>query len=189
MTTIRQLACLAAMCAALALARPAPALAQLNSNEATATLTAVLPESLTVTLLPGATAFALTSGSAVNAATLTLSATTSWTLALSRTDLTLYGYFSSSGAALAHTFVTNTVDIPSSRVEVSVNGGALTAFDQTVAFGAANAGRQLWTQAVGALTASGTRTDTLDLNINLSGLAMPADTYTGTLRIRAQATP
>ena len=39
------------------------------------------------------------------------------------------------------------------------------------------------------LTASGQRTDTLGLNINLSGYVLPADTYTGTLRIRAQATP
>jgi len=36
---------------------------------------------------------------------------------------------------------------------------------------------------------SGQRTDTLALNINLNGYALPADTYVGLLRIRAQATP
>lgn len=70
-----------------------------------------------------------------------------------------------------------------------MNGGANAAFDQTVAFGAVAAGRQLFTQAVTILTANGSRTDTLGLNINLSGYNLPADTYTGTLRIRAQATP
>ena len=166
-----------------------PAEAQLNSNEATATLTAVLAESLTVTLLPSAVGFTLSSGSASNPGGLTIAATTTWTLAATRTNLALYGYFSSASAALVHTSPANSTDIPSSRVEVSVNGAANAAFDQTVAFGAASAGRQLFSQAITLLTASGTRTDTLALNINLSGSALPADTYTGTLRIRAQATP
>lgn len=167
----------------------APASAQLNSSEAAATLTAVLPESVSVSLLPNAVGFTLEGGSDTNAGNVTIAATTSWTLAVARTDLTLYGYFSSASAALVHTFLTNTVDIPSSRVEVSVNGGAKAAFDQTVAFGAAGAGRELFTQTVSVLTASGSRTDTLALNINLDSYNLPADTYVGTLRIRAQATP
>lgn len=71
----------------------APARAQQNSNEATATLTAVLPESLTVSLLPNAATFALTSGSAANPGSVTIAATTTWTLAVTRTNLALYGYF------------------------------------------------------------------------------------------------
>jgi hypothetical protein len=133
--------------------------------------------------------FTLTGGSATNAGSTAITATTTWTLAVTRTALALYGYFSSSTAGLVHTVVTNTIDIPSARVEVSVNGGANAPFDQTVAFGAASAGRQLFTQAVTVATAGGTRADTLALNINLAGYALPADTYTGTLRIRAQATP
>jgi len=168
----------------------APAHAQLNSTEVTATLTATLPESLTVTLTPTAASFTLTSGSATNAGSVTLSAVTTWTFALSRTSLALYGYFSNASAALVHTVSGGTVDIPSSRVDVSVNGGANAAFNQTVAFGAAAAGRQLVTQAITAANATGTRTDTLALNIDLSGgFVLPADTYTGTLRVRAQATP
>lgn len=166
----------------------APARAQLSSSEATATLTAVLPESLTVILLPNAVNFTLTSGSASNPGNLTIAATTTWTLAATRTNLSLYGYFSSDTAALVHTLPTNTIDIPSSRVEVSVNGGANAAFDQSVPF-SPNAGRELFAQPITLLTASGTRTDTLALNINLSSYVLPADTYTGTLRIRAQATP
>src|SRR5438128_9303984 len=75
-----------------------PAHAQLNSSEATAALTAVLPESLTVSLLPNTASFTLTSGSASNAAALTIAATTTWTLAVTRTNLALFGYFSSSTA-------------------------------------------------------------------------------------------
>jgi hypothetical protein len=179
----------AAMVQALVVGGAVPAWAQLNSSETTATLTATLPESLTVTLVPSAVTFTLTSGSATNAGTPTISATTAWTLGVTRTSLSLYGYFSSATVALAHTAVTNTVDIPSARVEVSVNGAASAAFDQTVAFGAASAGRQLFTQAITIPTASGSRTDTLSLNINLASYGLPADVYTGTLRIRAQATP
>ena len=88
-----------------------------------------------------------------------------------------------------HTAVTNSVDIPSSRVEVSVNGGASQPFNQTVAYGAANAGRELATQSLTVLNIAGSRTDTITLNINLSSYVLPADVYTGTLRHRAQATP
>jgi hypothetical protein len=176
--------------AALAvLCRPVPAAAQLNSTETTATLTAILPESLSVSLLPGAVNFTLTNNSATNAGSASISATTAWALAVTRTNVSLYGYFSSATAALVHTAASSTTDIPSSRVEVSVNGGANAPFDQTVVFGAANGGRQLFSQAVTVLTANSSRTDTLALNINLSGYSLPADTYTGTLRIRAQATP
>ena len=166
-----------------------PAMAQLDSAEASATLTAVLPESLSVSLLPGAVTFTLASGSATNAGNLPIAVTTTWTLAVTRTDVALYAYFSNASAALVHTIPASTVDIPSSRVEVSINGGATAPLDQTVAFGGANAGRRIFTQSLTALTASSSRTDSLALNINLSSYALPADTYTGTLRLRAQATP
>ena len=174
---------------AMLLAVATPARAQLNSAETTVALTAILPESLTVSLLPGAVSFTLASGSATNPGNLPIAVTTTWTLAVTRTDVALYAYFSSASAALVHTVPANTVDIPSSRVEVSVNGGAAAALDQTVAFGAATAGRRIFTQSLTVLTASGTRTDSVALNINLSSYSLPADTYTGTLRLRAQATP
>jgi hypothetical protein len=166
-----------------------PAMAQLDSAEATATLTAVLPESLSVSLVPGAVTFTLTSGSATNAGNLPIAVTTTWTLAVTRTDVALYAYFSNASAALVHTIPASTVDIPSARVEVSVNGGAVAALDQTVVFGGASAGRRIFTQSLTALTASSSRTDSLALNINLASYALPADTYTGTLRLRARATP
>ncbi len=168
---------------------PTPAAAQLNSNESTVTLSAVLLESLTVSVLPGLVNFSLTSGSSTNAGSTSVAVTTNWALALTRDTVKLHAYFSSASAALVHTSLTNTVDIPSSRVEVSVNGGANMPFNQTVAFGAANAGRELYSQALTVLNISGGRTDTIALNINLGSFVLPADTYTGTLRLRAQATP
>ena len=180
---------LTALFATVVVIAPSQASAQLNSNEASVSLSATLLESLTVSVLPGAVNFSLTSGSATNPGNVTVAVTTSWTLALTRDTVTLYGYFSSASAALVHTSPVNTVDIPSSRVEVSVNGGANQAFNQTVAFGAASAGRQLASQSLSVLNIVGSRTDTIALNINLSSYQLPADVYTGTLRLRAQGTP
>jgi hypothetical protein len=146
-------------------------------------------ESLTVTLLPASVSFTLMNGSATNAGSVAVAAMTSWTLLPTRNALSLYGYFSNASVALAHTAPTNTIDIPSSRVEVSVNGGANLPFNQTVTFGSPSAGRRLFLQAITLLTLTGNRTDTLTLNINLASYPLPADTYAGTLRIRAQATP
>ena len=62
----------------------------------------------------------------------------------------------------------------------------------TVAFGAANAGLKLATVPITAANRSANRTDAMTFNINLTGGTLPqlpANTYTGTLNIQAQATP
>jgi hypothetical protein len=161
----------------------------LNSNEVNATLTATLAESLALQLSPSAVTFSLTGGSATNAGNTSLSVTTTYTLTAARTGLSLYAYFTTAATALVHTDTNNTVDIPSSRVSGSVNGGSATSFTQTVAFGGAGAGLQMFGLTITPSTSGGQRTDTLALNINLSGYSLPADTYSGTLHIRAQATP
>ena len=178
------------VCSSLALVAvlfwASPAAAQHNSTEVTATLTAILPESLTVTLSAGAAGFALTGGSATNAADTTLTATTTWTLSPARTALTLYGYFSVAATALDAAAPANTIDIPSSRSRGERERGSARVVrpDHAAGFGGAGAGRVLFTQAITLLTSSGTRNDTLALNINLAGYTLPADTYTGVLRIR-----
>jgi hypothetical protein len=107
-----------------------------------------------------------------------------------RTAVKLYAYFDSSTIALVHTNAANTSDVPSSAVEIGVNGGALSPVSSTVAFGAANAGLQLFNVSITGLNKNSSRTDTLAFNINLGSLAqLPADTYNGTLHIQAQATP
>ncbi len=146
-------------------------------------------ESLTLTLLPGAVNFTLVSGNATNGGSLPIAVTTTWFLLPIRTAVTVYGYFTSSSAALVHSAPTNTIDIPSSRIEASVNGGGQAPFSQTLPFGAPNAGRQLAVHPITLLTIIGSRTDTVTLNINLANYTLPADTYTGSLRLRAQVTP
>jgi hypothetical protein len=150
---------------------------------------AQLLESLTVTLLPASVSFTLTSDSPINAGNVPLTAVTSWSVLPIRSNVSLYAYFSSSSSALVHSAAANTVDIPSGRVEVSINGGSRLPFDQTVAFGAPNAGRRIFSQSINLFNLIGNRSDTLSLNINLNGHALPADTYTGALRVRAVATP
>jgi hypothetical protein len=152
-------------------------------------VSATAQESLGVSLTPASVSFALSAGSATNAGSVPVAVTVNWVLLSTRNTISVYGYFTNAAAGLAHTSPANPVDIPSSRIEVSVNGGGLAAFNQTVPFGAAGAGRRLAQQAITILNLLGQRTDTLQLNINLSGYVLPADTYTGSLRIRVQATP
>jgi hypothetical protein len=184
---LKLLVALGVLCALLCVSTPAQA--QLNSNEAALVMTAELLESLTVVVLPGLVNFSLTSGSATNAGSTPVTVTTTWALALTRSSLKLYAYFSNSSAALAHTLPANTTDIPSSRFQIAVNGGSFAAVNQTVTFGGESAGLQLYSQALTALNIAGTRVDTLTFNIDLSSYVLPVDVYTGTLRLRAQATP
>lgn len=162
--------------------------AQLNSNTQTIALSATLPESLTVSLSASAVSFNLTAGSATNAGSTGVTATTTWVLRPSRTAMAVYAYFSSATAALTDGGGNN---IPSSAFFIADNGGASTAVNQTFAgFGAANAALRLANVTITNANRAGTRNDAMVYNINLSTLAqLPAGTYTGTLNIQAQATP
>jgi hypothetical protein len=177
------------------LSAPAAYSQALNSNTATVTLQATLGESLTVTAAP-------TSGSAVNFAlvaggTATGSApvamTTSWVMKGSRSSVTLTGYFASSTQSLAGTG-SSPAYIPSSEVLGQVTTGApttFTAFTQTPgtgSLGTAGASLVLFTQAISGTNRAASRNDNLNLEINLSSQPqLPADTYTGTLNLQAQA--
>jgi len=149
----------------------------------------VYAQSLTVSLVPNAVTFTLSNGRSSNPGDGAVVVATTWLLLPAGRTISLYGYFSDGSTALAHTSPANTSNIPSSRVEVSVNAGANGALDQTVAFGGAAAGRLLFSQVVTALTTSGGRADSLGFNINLAGYTLPADTYGGTFRVRARVTP
>lgn len=93
-------------------------------------------ESLSVSLTPASVSFALSAGSATNAGSLPVAVTVNWLVLPVRTTVSVYGYFTNAAAGLAHASPANPVNIPSSRVEVSVNGGGYAAFNQTVPFGA-----------------------------------------------------
>jgi hypothetical protein len=159
-----------------------------NSGPQTIALNATLAESLTLSLSANAVNFALTAGSATNAASANITATTAWILKPGRTAVRVYAYFNSAAAAL-----TDGVDnIPSAAFKISDNAGAAAALTNTVAFGANNAGLQLANVAITSANRSGNRTDVMAFNIDLSTGTLPqlpAAIYAGTLNIQAQATP
>jgi hypothetical protein len=162
--------------------------AQLNSNTATVTLNATLAETLTVAATPATVSFALVAGgTASGSAPVTI--TTSWVLASGRANVVLDGYFSSATAALSGG--TPTVNIPTSEILGQMTTGTpttYTAFTQSGVVGTAGAGLTLFTQALSSSNRSSTRTDNLNLEINLaSQTQLPAATYTGTLILQAQA--
>jgi hypothetical protein len=152
-------------------------------------ITATFTESLTVSLSASSVSFALMAGSANNAGSTSIMATTQWALKSSRTAVAVYAYFANSASALSDGAGDN---IPSSAFYISDNGGASTALTNTVAFGGASAGLQLANVAITNANRNSSRTDAMTFNINLSGgilPQLPPGTYTGTLNIQAQATP
>src|SRR6266705_3478099 len=163
-----------------------PARAQvLNSAASTITLNAVLSQSVSVTLSANAVNFTLTSGSANNPGSTSITATTTWTLKPSVGSLQVYAFFSNSASALTDGAGNN---IASADFQISNNGGAFTALTNTVPFGGANAGLQLSSTPILGNNKSGTHNDVMNFNINLAPLPnLPAATYTGTLTIQAQA--
>ena len=178
----RVAAVLAVMLAALA----SPLHAQvLSSGASTITLQAVLTDSISVSLSGNAVNFNLTAGSSNNPGSVGVTATTSWLLKPSVGSVNLYAFFSNSAAALTDGAGDN---IPSADFQISDNAGPFTALTSTVPFGGANAGLLVSSVKILGNNKSGTRTDVLNFNINLSTLPnMNAGTYTGTLTIQAQA--
>jgi hypothetical protein len=165
--------------------------AQLNSNTATVNLNAVLSESLTVVAGPGTVNFTPLAPTGTTNGVPNVSITTTWVLAKSgasaRTTLKLFAGFTSA-VALTDGALDN---IPTANVLGSVNAGPYSAF--TGAGGTAltvngNAVTVFTLGLGGAGTFNSSRTDTLGLQINTTGLTLPAATYTGTLTIQAQAT-
>ncbi len=162
--------------------------AQLNSGAQTIALNAKLAESLTLTLSANTVNFTLSAGSATNAGSGAITATTAWTLAPGRTAVGVYAYFTSATTALSDGSGNS---IPSSAFSIADNATPAAALTNTVAFGGANAGLQLANVPITTTNRSSSRTDAMTFNINLTGGTLPqlpANTYTGTLNIQAQAT-
>ena len=157
----------------------------LNSAAGTITLNAVLSQSVSVTLSANAVNFTLTGGSASNPGSTSITATTVWTLKPSVGSVKLYAFFSNSASALTDGAGNN---IPSANFQISNNGGGFQALTNTVPFGGANAGLQLSSTPILGNNKTGSRNDVMNFNINLAPLPnLPANTYTGTLTIQAQA--
>jgi hypothetical protein len=100
----------------------------------------------------------------------------------------LYGFFASSSAALSGG--TPVANIPTTLVLGQVPTGTpttFTAFTSTGPFGGAGASLQLFSAST-FLVLVGSRTDNLNLEINLVGITQqPAATYMGTLTLEVQA--
>jgi hypothetical protein len=156
--------------------------AGLASSPATVALTAT--KSATLTLSPTsatATLASITDSSASNQFS-AVNLTTSWNLT-SGTSVRLVGWFATPAQAL----VNGTDFIPSSKVEGRVGAGAFAPFSGGAAggVGVANGSLQLFSQAVGAGTFLGSRSDQLDVRLNLANTFTVAGTYAGTLNLQA----
>jgi hypothetical protein len=173
---------------ALVVASAAGASAQVaNSGAQAIALNASLTESLTVSLSANAVNFTLASGSAANAGSANVTATTAWVLKPGRTALGVWAYFATTTA-----LTDGTNNIPSSAFKISDNGGTSTGLTTVSPFNAAADGFQLANVPITALNRAGTRNDIMAFNIDLSTGTLPqlpASVYTGTLNIQAQATP
>jgi len=158
-----------------------------NSAVSTVTLTAILPETLTVSLDQTAVNFALTAGSATNAGSVPIVATTTWALGAGRASVQLYAYIDTAAAAL-----TGPVNIAGTTITATVGGVGAGNFATDIASFLGSAGTGLpspiFTQALTAGTLVGVHSSSVALNIDLTSLpALPVGTYTGTLHFMAVA--
>jgi len=162
--------------------------AQLNSNTAIVTLNATMTEALTVAATPSVVNFALANnGTAFGSAPVVI--TTAWVLGAGRANVVLDAYFANPTAALTTGGATPT-NIPTSAVlgeDLMGTPSTYTAFTATGVVGTAGAGLEVFTQPLTALNRAYSRTDNLLLEINTTGLVLPAGSYTGTLTLQAQA--
>jgi hypothetical protein len=170
--------------AALVLVGSSTASAQvgLTSNVATVALTATKAATLTVsTNVATATLANITDNSTANQFT-PVSLTTDWNLNAG-SSVRMIGWFATPAQAL----VNGTDLIPSSKVEGRVGATPFAAFTNGAVGGVGVAGGslQLFSQAVAAGSYFGTRTDQLDLRLNLTGTTTMAGNYTGTLNLQA----
>ena len=144
-------------------------------------------DALSLTASPSAVSFTLQHG-ATAAGSAGVVITTSYAGIALFFSLNLYGYFASSAAALSGG--TPVAYIPSSCVLGQVSTGSpttYTAFTSTGPFGGGGASLQLYANGP-AIAVNGSRTDTLNLEINLASLPqLPAATYTGIITLEAQA--
>jgi hypothetical protein len=112
-----------------------------------------------------------------------LSANLPSSLATFISQLSLYAYFTNPASAMADASGHN---IPAANMSGSVNGGAFGAFTGTSPF-AGTSSITLFSQFVLGFNIPQTRTDTINLRINTTGLGLPSGNYAGLLVIQAQA--
>ena len=172
--------------------------AVLNSNQTSVTLTANAPESLTVALTGSSVNFGTVTPGSVNSSADTVQVTTTWKLKAGRNAVNVYAYFTDATNALVNaTDAGANPNIPSSAVKIQ--GGTVigwtavnSASANTAGFGGAAAGLTLGATTIDPSNKNGSTSPTYSFELDLTGGSMPqlpADSYSGTLYIQAQATP
>ena len=157
------------------------------------TLGAAKVNSLTVSVTSGTVqTIAAVQDNTVNAFPTPVAITTEWDVQPGQTSsINLVAYFTTPAQAMTG----GTVQIPSSRILGRMTTGlptTFTPFTQAAVAGAGTAGGSLNLFVVGigitGTNKQGTRTDNLDLQLNLVGFPdLSVGTYTGTMNIRAVA--
>jgi hypothetical protein len=149
----------------------------------------VILGSLSIAASPTTATFTLVSNGVSNTQSVTV--TTSWlVVGLGSDPLDIYGYFTSPSNALQNT-ASSSFLIPSSAVYGQVTGtaalvGALTPFTQATPEVSASGLHLASNSQAFLLLGLGSQTNTLSLQINLSGQPqLPAGSYTGTLMLQA----
>jgi hypothetical protein len=172
-----------AVALALALASTAQAQVGLTSTATTVTLNATKISSLTVTPSTGtATLASITDNSSANVFS-NVGLTTAWNLT-GGTSVNVMGWFSTPTAALSN----GTTSIPTANVEGGINSTGWAAFTSGAVggLGVAGGSLQLVNQAITAANYLSSRTDQLNLRLNLVGFpSTTAGSYTGTLYVQA----
>jgi len=159
---------------------------QSASSGSAVTLSATIPESLTMSLNQTSVLFAVKPGSSINAGNTGINATTTWVLDEARTAVTVYAYFDNPAAALT---AGATQNIPSSSVSAAVNGKSVGSFTGAASTFSAGAGVTIFSQAITDANRHSSQVSPITLNIDLSALPeLGAGTYIGTLHFRAEAT-
>src|SRR3954471_12158062 len=162
---------------------------ELSAQARVISLAATSPGALNVTVTSGAVqTIAGVTDNAVNPFPSPVVIQTSWNVNPGQTNtMNLVAYFSTPAQAL----VGGSTQIPSSRVEGRMLTGtpvAFTAITQNGLGGVGTAGGslRLFGVNISGANKNATRTDNLDLRLNLVGFpALPAGSYTGVLNLRA----
>jgi hypothetical protein len=168
-----------------------PAAAQVGKLQQAQVLSLVLaaPSVLGVTVTAGGSqSIANLTDNAINAFPLPVTILTNWDVSPGQTArVNLVAYFATPTQAL----VGGATQIPSSRVLGRVTTGlpiAFTAFSEGSVGGVGTAGGslQLFSQIISGANKLATRTDNLDLQLDLEGFpTLPSGTYSGTLNLVA----
>ncbi len=165
----------------------------LNADASTVTsprvdvsLQATVLNSLTIVVANPAVIFGVVTPGVVNAAPVgqALSVLSTWNLSPGVT-IRLYAFFD--GAANALTGSLNGGLIPTSAVTAVIDSGSPQSFNATSPFTTAATAMQLFAQSVTVANEVSSRSDTMAMTLNLTGLNLQADTYLGTMHLQAQA--